>query len=65
MERLFSPVDAAEFLSVSPRTLATWRYRGGGPKFIPLSARCVRYRLSDLEAFANARVRENTAEADR
>lgn len=64
MERLLSPVDAAEFLSVAPRTLASWRYRGGGPSFVRVSSRCVRYRLSDLEAFANARIRQNTAEVD-
>ena len=65
MERFLSTDGAAEFLSVSPRTLATWRYRGGGPKFARLSSRCVRYRLSDLVEFAEARVRTNTAEFSR
>jgi predicted DNA-binding transcriptional regulator AlpA len=42
---------AARFLGVSIRTLQGWRENGTGPRFIRLSARAVRYRPSDLEAW--------------
>ena len=40
---------AAEFLSVKPKTLETWRAHPLGPVFVRYSRRCVRYRLRDLE----------------
>ena len=55
-ERLLSQNEAAEFLRIQPRTLEAWRARGGvGPKFIRYSARCVRYRLGDLQAWVVSR----------
>jgi hypothetical protein len=55
-EKLLSPTQAAEILGIQPRTLEFWRQRGGvGPKFIRYSARCVRYRLSDLQAWVASR----------
>lgn len=41
----------AAMLSVSPRALEAWRMRGGGPPFIRISKRCVRYRRSDVDAW--------------
>ncbi|MBL9096234.1 MAG: hypothetical protein JNK07_04850 [Alphaproteobacteria bacterium] len=38
-------------LNVSPRVLEAWRCRGGGPTFVKISARCVRYRRDDVERF--------------
>lgn len=54
--------EAAALLSLSPRTLSTWRTRGGGPRWVRYSARCVRYRLSDLIEFVEERMRSNTSE---
>ena len=39
---------AAVFLDVSTRTIQGFRYRGGGPVFVRISARCVKYRRIDL-----------------
>jgi hypothetical protein len=36
--------------------------RGGGPSYIPVSARAVRHRLSDLRRWTQERLRQNTAE---
>jgi predicted DNA-binding transcriptional regulator AlpA len=47
---------AAESLGLTPRTLQHWRWRGDGPPFVRISSRCVRYRKSDLEAWAAERV---------
>jgi excisionase family DNA binding protein len=51
---------AAEMLGISHRTLQAWRVKGGGPPFVKLG-RSVRYELTQLEAWANARVRANTS----
>ena len=59
---LIDEKGAADFLGVSPRTLQLWRQRGGGPQFIRLSIRCVRYRRSDLRDWADARVANSTAQ---
>jgi hypothetical protein len=50
-QNLVPPEQAAKHLSVTPRTLANWRSLG--TPNIPYSkiGRCVRYRLSDLDAF--------------
>jgi hypothetical protein len=53
---------AAEFLDLTPRTTQAYRQRGGGPKYIVLSSRCIKYRRIDLKAWADARVRTSTAD---
>ena len=46
---LLTPAEAATYLSVSPRTLETWRSKLVGPKFIkPEGINVVRYREDDL-----------------
>jgi len=53
---LLTSREAAEFLRLEPRTLESWRGRGIGPKFLRYSARCVRYRLKDLQDWVDSRV---------
>lgn len=53
-DRLVPREVAAEFLGLSPATLATWASAGCGPAVVKMSAGrsgCVRYRLSELEKF--------------
>ena len=51
---LLTTVEAAEFLSVTPQTLRTWRRPARDNRvrlpFVRLG-RAVRYRMADLEAF--------------
>lgn len=54
-DRLVAQREAAGFLGVSPNTLNFWRTKGRGPKYVAISNRCVRYRVSDLTAWVNAR----------
>lgn len=54
--------DAGAALGMKPRTMQLWRSRGGGPPFVRVSSRCVRYRVADLEAWAAARVRTSTSD---
>ena len=55
--------DAAQMLGVSPRALEAWRYRGGGPRYIRISGRCIRYRRSDIMTWIAERERHSTSEA--
>lgn len=48
---LLSPRDAAQFLSISHRTLDNWRCKGHGPHYHAFSNRQIRYHRSDLVAF--------------
>lgn len=59
---LLTEAQAAQLLGFSPRTLQAWRVRGGGPTFVHVSARCVRYRREDLEAWIEERLRISTSE---
>lgn len=61
-DRLILERDAAEFLGYSVRALQNWRVRGGGPAFVRVSARSIRYRRRDLIEWADERVRFNTSE---
>ncbi|MBI4662163.1 MAG: helix-turn-helix domain-containing protein [Verrucomicrobia bacterium] len=45
---LLTDQQAAEFLSVKPRTLRLWRHARGLPH-IRITTKEIRYRLSDLE----------------
>ena len=53
---------AADFLGLTNRTLQALRQRGGGPQYIFLSARCLRYRRIDLRKWAEARMRTSTSD---
>jgi predicted DNA-binding transcriptional regulator AlpA len=61
-ERLLRETEAADFLGYSVRALQNWRVRGGGPLFVKVSARSVRYRRADLLAWTQARIRRSTSD---
>ncbi len=56
---------AAAFLGLTDRTMQALRQRGGGPRYVHISSRCLRYRRADLRAWANARVRTSTSDPGR
>jgi excisionase family DNA binding protein len=58
---LLTEGQAAEHLGLSRKTLEGWRTRGGGPKFVRLGTRAVRYRPTDLDQFVEAGLRSSTA----
>jgi hypothetical protein len=60
---LLNQVQAARFLTVNPRTMEGWRYKGEGPRFIRVG-RAVRYRLRDLHAWLERNTFRSTTEAD-
>ena len=54
--------EAADFLKLTDRALAYYRQRGGGPRFVRVSSRCVRYRRIDLRAWTEARLASSTSD---
>ena len=60
-EGLLAPAAAAAWLQVTPKVLERWRTSGGGPPFVRLSRKIIRYRISDLTAFVDSRVCSSTA----
>lgn len=61
-ERLLREEEVAEHLGFTTRALQNWRLRGGGPIFVKVSARSVRYRRADLIAWVKARLRSSTSD---
>ncbi|MEP3321514.1 MAG: helix-turn-helix domain-containing protein [Sneathiella sp.] len=54
---------AADFLGYSIRALQNWRVRGGGPNFVKVSARSIRYRRRDLIRWIEERTVSSTSQA--
>lgn len=61
-DRLLNEKEAADFLSYTVRALQNWRVRGGGPRFVKVSARSIRYRRRDLLAWIEAHLQSSTSE---
>lgn len=55
-DQLLDTRKAAAWLDKAEGTLRNERYRKVGPPFVKLSGGAIRYRLSDLQKFANDRV---------
>ena len=54
--------ETAFLLGLSPRTLEALRVRGGGPPFVKVTRKAVRYRRCDIDAFIEARRRKTTSD---
>ncbi|MGB3687796.1 MAG: helix-turn-helix domain-containing protein [Jannaschia helgolandensis] len=54
--------EAASILCYSVRALQNWRHRGGGPDFVKVSSRSIRYRRADLDKWNAARTVSNTSQ---
>ncbi len=59
---LLFTVEAAFLLGLSPRTLEALRLRGGGPPYIQVTPKAVRYRRRSLENWLDARCRKSTSD---
>jgi predicted site-specific integrase-resolvase len=53
-------IELADRWRISHRTLERWRWVGEGPAFLKVGGR-VLYRLEDVEAYEQARLRQSTA----
>ena len=63
LEGLINEHVAADFTGYTIRALQNWRLRGGGPKFIKVSARSIRYRRRDLIQWAESLLVASTSES--
>lgn len=54
--------EAAYLTGCSGRTLEAWRLHGGGPPFIAIGRRAIRYRRRDLLDWIDARRRRSTSD---
>lgn len=54
--------EAASILCYSVRALQNWRHRGGGPKFVKVSSRSIRYRRADLMKWIEERTVASTSQ---
>jgi len=61
MSELMDTRQAAAVLGVQPRTLESWRLRGGGPRYVQVG-RLIRYRAVTLEQWLAERERSSTSE---
>jgi predicted DNA-binding transcriptional regulator AlpA len=62
LDRLIAESEAARFIGFTIRALQGWRLKGGGPRYVKVSARAVRYRRRDLMAWAESKLRSHTSE---
>jgi excisionase family DNA binding protein len=51
--QLLTTAEAATYLSLSPRTLESWRSQLRGPQYVKVSGKAIRYRPEDLEQWVN------------
>ncbi|MDR4485516.1 MAG: helix-turn-helix domain-containing protein [Nitrospirales bacterium] len=56
---LLTDEQVHKIYGVMPKTLANWRWRGVGPKFVKIGHQ-VRYRPEDLKAFLESRIFSST-----
>ena len=61
-DQLLTEKEAAELICYSRRALQNWRVRGGGPKYVKVSARSIRYQRRDVLDWIDERKQNNTAQ---
>ena len=61
-DALLTEEQAAEFINFTPRFLQARRQRGGGPAYVRVSPRAVRYMRRDLISWAEERRQTSTAD---
>lgn len=58
MDQLLTEAQAADLICYSQRALQNWRQRGGGPKYVKVSARSIRYQRRDVLEWIEQRKRQ-------
>lgn len=60
--QLLTEAQAADLICYSQRTLQNWRQRGGGPKYVKVSAKSIRYQRRDVLDWIEEHKRRHTAQ---
>jgi len=61
-DQLLNEKQAASILCYTQRALQNWRVRGGGPRYVKVSARSIRYRRRDLTSWVEKRLRAHSSQ---
>lgn len=59
---LLTTDELASRLGLKTQTLAVWRLKGQGPRFVKIGLRAVRYSENDVNDWLGKRGRQNTSE---
>ena len=64
---LLTEKELAQLTGFSKRTLQGFRAQGGtvGPRFVAVSARCIKYRICDIDEWIQERLRASTSDDGR
>ncbi|MEP6342087.1 MAG: helix-turn-helix domain-containing protein [Maricaulaceae bacterium] len=62
LDQLLTEKEAAELICYTPRALQNWRLRGGGPEYVKVSARSIRYQRRDVLNWIEERKRKHTSQ---
>ena len=65
LDQLIDERAAANFMGFTVRALQNWRVRGGGPEYVKIGKRAVRYQRRTLLAWAKDLTVSHTSEAAR
>ncbi|AML50929.1 helix-turn-helix transcriptional regulator [Falsihalocynthiibacter arcticus] len=60
--RLMDEKEAASLICYSVRALQNWRHRGGGPKYVRVSSRSIRYAYSEVMEWIDTRRVANSSQ---
>ena len=60
---LLTETQAAQLMGLTPRALQQWRRQGIGPRWVVISARCIRYQRAEIVSWTEKRIVGSTAEA--
>lgn len=55
MQEMLTPSDVAKRLNVTTATLRQWRMQGGGPPYLDLADKTIRYPESELSRWVESR----------
>ena len=62
LDQLLNEGEVAQMIGFTIRALQNWRVRGGGPQFVKISRRSVRYRRQDVLEWIRTHLRANTSQ---
>lgn len=63
LDQLLTEQQTADIICYSQRALQNWRVRGGGPAYVKVGGRSVRYQRRDVLAWIEERKRKHSSQS--